>query len=375
MLRFLTAGESHGPALTGIIEGIPAGLELKESDIDYYLQRRQRSYGRGNRMKKIEKDRVIILGGVRDGKTIGSPIALQIINKDWAIRKNRKSLRKKVPRPGHADLAGAIKYGFDDIQNVIERSSARETAMRTAVGAVTKIFLEQFDINIVAHVIRIGSVGSRKKGMSYNQIKTAIDKSPVYCIDADRSALMCQEIDKALENGDTLGGTFETMAFNVPVGLGSYVHWDRKIEARLAQAIMSIPSVKAVEIGDGVKNAARRGSRAHDKLYIKNSEVIRKSNRAGGVEGGVTNGSPLVIRGYAKPISSLREPLPSVNLETKQPTLAPYVRSDVCVVPAICIIAEAMTSWVLADCFLSKYGGDSMAELKRHFETQIGTGT
>ncbi len=368
MLRFLTAGESHGPALTAIIEGLPAGLPIDEAVINNYLKRRQRSHGRGNRMKKIEKDRVIILGGVRNGLTIGSPLAMQIENKDYAIRKNRKSQRRRVPRPGHADLAGMIKYNFDDIQNVIERSSARETAIRSAVGAVAKIFLEQFGIDIVGHTIRIGKVAVSGKSWTVKQIKDVIKASPVYCADPIVSQEMCDEIDRARLSGDTLGGIFEVVADNLPVGLGSYVHWDRKLEARLAQMIMSIPSVKAAEIGDGVKNASRPGSKVHDKIFVEKEKIIRKSNRAGGTEGGVTNGEPLIIRGYAKPISSLRDPLKSVNLDSMKAARAPYVRSDVCVVPAISLIAEVMTAWILAEAFAEKYGGDSIEEIKRNFE-------
>lgn len=371
MLRFLTAGESHGPALVGIIEGLPAGLVIDEEKINIDLSRRQKSYGRGNRMKKIEKDRVKILGGLRNGISIGSPLALQIENKDWAIRKNRKSQKKTIPRPGHADLAGAVKYGFSDIQNVIERASARETAMRTAIGSVAKILLAEFEIEIISHVIRIGKVKTTGKIPSFDQIKKEIAKSPVYCIDPQTSKKMCQEIDRAKEMGDTLGGIFEVIATNLPIGLGSYVHYDRKLEGKLARIIMSIPSIKAVEIGDGIINASRYGSKVHDEINLKSGNIMHKTNRAGGIEGGVSNGEPIVVRGFVKPISSLREPLKSVDLKKNRPTRAPYVRSDVCVVPAAGVIGETLTAWVIAELFLEKFGGDSMDEIKTNYNNYI----
>ncbi len=368
MLRFLTAGESHGMALTGIVEGIPAGLRLAENDITAFLKRRQKSYGRGTRMKKIENDKVIITGGVRRGLTIGSPVSLYIENKDWLNRKNKKMPTKHVPRPGHADLAGVMKYGFDDIQNVIERSSARETAMRTSVGAIAEILLNEFGIDIIGHTIAIGRVKYSAKGLSGKEIRSFVESSPVYCVNPKKSELMCREIDKAKANGDTLGGGFEIIADNVPVGLGSYVQWDRKLEGRLAQAILSIPSVKAVEVGDGFAVSRSPGSKAHDRIIPGKNKIARGSNRAGGIEGGVTNGEPLIIRGYSKPISSLRKPLPSVDLRSKSKTKAPYVRSDVCVVPAISVIAETMVAWVLAEAFVEKFGGDSIKEMQRNYK-------
>jgi chorismate synthase len=371
MLRFLTAGESHGMALTGIIEGLPAGLKLSEGDINDFLARRQKSHGRGNRMKKIEKDRVIITAGLRNGVTIASPLALQIENRDWLNRRNRKSTIKKVPRPGHADLAGVMKYGFDDIQNVIERASARETAMRTCVGAVAAILLAEFGIEIVGHTVSIGRIKSVTPAIRPADLKKAVYRSPVYCADPAKSKLMCEEIDLARASGDTLGGVFEVIAVNVPPGLGSYVHWDRKLEGRLGQAILSIPSVKAVEIGEGVRNASIKGSRAHDPIGKKGDATVRRSNRAGGIEGGVTNGEPLIVRGYAKPISSLRNPLNSVDIRTGENKKAPYVRSDICVVPAISVIAEAMTAWVLAESLTEKFGGDSVTDLKANLNNYL----
>ncbi len=369
MLRFLTAGESHGIALTGIIEGLPAGLDIKEGDVNKMLERRQKCYGRGNRMKKIEKDHVSIISGLRNGVTIGSPLTLYLENKDWLNRKDRKPAAKSVPRPGHADFAGVLKYGFDDIQNVIERSSARETAMRTAIGAVAKLFLLQFGIDVVGHVIKIGAKSTARSDLMPDQIRHNASLSPVYCANHKSGQAMCTEIDRAGAKGDTLGGIFEVIACNVPPGLGSFVHWDRRLDGRLAQAIMSIPSIKAVEIGDGIKSASLLGSRVHDPLFLQSNSIIRRSNRAGGIEGGVSNGSTVVVRGYAKPISSLRSPLSSVNLATKQKTNAPYVRSDVCIVPAASVIGEALISWVIAECFVEKFGGDSVRELKRNYES------
>jgi len=373
MLRFLTAGESHGPMLTGIIEGLPAGLAIDEKIINIDLARRQKSYGRGNRMKKIEKDRVLILGGLRKGVTIGSPLSLQIENKDWVIRKNRKSHKKTTPRPGHADLAGAVKYGFSDIQNVIERASARETAMRTAIGSVAKILLAEFNIEVISHVTRIGKVKTSGKIPGFDQIKRQIANSPVYCADPQTSEKMCREIDRAKEKGDTLGGIFEVIAVNLPIGLGSYVHYDRKLEGKLAQIIMSIPSIKAVEIGDGIINASRYGSKVHDEIKLKSGQIGHASNRAGGIEGGVSNGEPIIVRAYVKPISSLRDPLKSVDLQKKTATRAPYVRSDVCVVPAAGVIGETLTAWVIAELFLEKFGGDSMDEIKSNYNNYINT--
>ncbi len=367
MLRFLTAGESHGKGLSAIIEGLPAGLALTEDDINTMLDRRQNCYGRGTRMKSIEKDLISIIGGIRNGLTIGSPLALYMENRDWAIRKDRKSRPRHIPRPGHADLAGAVKYRFDDLGNVIERASARETAVRTAVGAVAKRLLAEFGIEILGHVVAIGGKGTRSRGISISELKEAITNSPVYCADQRGSQAMCTEIDRAKADGDTLGGVFEVLVLNAPPGLGSYVHWDRKLDGRLAQALLSIPSVKGMEIGDAARNARRPGSKAHDALLTRGGSIFRRSNRAGGLEGGVTNGENIVLRGFAKPISSLQNPLPSVNLRSKTPVKAPYIRSDVCVVPAISVIAEAMTAWVIAECFVEKFGGDSLAEMRDNF--------
>lgn len=369
MLRFLTAGESHGMALTAIIEGLPAGLVIKENYINAMLGRRQNCYGRGSRMKKIEKDRVIITAGLRHGATIGSPLSLYIENKDWLNRKDKNPSPRKIPRPGHADLAGVLKYGFKDIQNVIERSSARETAIRTAVGAVAKIILAEFGIIVIGHVIKIGCKSASISNFNLDQFRKQVSCSPVYCADPKGTKAVCAEIDKAKSHGDTLGGIFEVIACNVPAGLGSYVHWDRRLDGKLAQIIMSIPSVKGVEIGEGFKTSSLPGSRVHDRLYEKNETIIRRTNRAGGIEGGVSNGNTITIRGYAKPISSLKNSISSVNLETGQATKAPYVRSDVCVVPAASVIAEALVSWVIAECLVEKFGGDSMKEMRDNYKS------
>ncbi len=369
MLRFLTAGESHGKGLTAIIEGLPAGLAITEEDINPMLRRRQRCYGRGTRMKKIEQDRVSISGGVRNGRTIGSPLALHIENKDWAIRKDRKATIKRVPRPGHADLAGAAKYRFDDIQDVIERASARETAIRTAVGATVIRLLSEFGLEILGHSVAIGKTTAKICKLPLSAMTKIVRQSPVYCADEESSTAMCAEIDAAREDGDTLGGIIEVCVANVPPGLGSYVHWDRKLDGRLAQAMLSVPSVKAMEFGSGVRNARRRGSKVHDPFKLHGGKIARTSNRAGGLEGGVTNGQNIIVRGFAKPISSLRKPLPSVNLKSKTVAKAPYVRSDVCVVPAITVVAEAMVAWIIAQSFVEKFGGDSIDEIRENFES------
>jgi len=368
MLRFLTAGESHGIGLSAIIEGLPAGLNISVDAINSLLERRQKSYGRGTRMKKIEKDRITIVGGVRHGLTLGSPLALYMENKDWANRKDKKSPPRRVPRPGHADLAGTLKYQFDDIQNVIERASARETAIRTAVGAVAIQLLAEFGIEFAGRVVAIGTISSPDLDPHFSEMVGAVGSSPVYCADPEISKLMCTEIDRARQAGDTLGGTFEVRVLNVPPGLGSHVHWDRKLDGRLAQAILSIPSVKACEFGEAIQNARLPGSQVHDEIHAEQGTVFRTTNRAGGIEGGISNGEDIIVRGFAKPISSLKKPLRSVNLRSKEQTKAPYVRSDVCVVPAISVIAEAMVAWVVAECFVEKFGGDSLDEMKENYD-------
>jgi len=373
MLRFLDAGESHGKCLVGIVEGLPAGLCLKEEKINLDLKRRQGGYGRGERMK-IEQDRVEILSGLVEGKTIGSPLGLMIKNKDWENWQDKKYPSLTIPRPGHADFAGAIKYGFKDVRKVLERASARQTAMRVAIGSVAQQFLEEFDLNIYSYVLRIGQVKARRITSFNSKIKTEINKSPVYCVDGIASIGMCREIDRAQEKGDTLGGIFEVVITGVPVGLGSYVQWDRRLDARLASALMSIPGIKAVEIGEGVEASEKKGSDVHDEIFIRekseknSSRYYRKTNRAGGIEGGVTNGEEVVIRAYLKPIPTLINPLHSVDFATKKETKAIYQRSDICVIPAASVVGEAVAAWEIAAVFLEKFGGDSLVEIKENYE-------
>jgi len=400
LLHYFTAGESHGQALVGILEGLPAGLAIDEEYIAVQLHRRQQGYGRGGRMR-IEKDRAKILSGVRFGKTLGSPIALLIENldwKNWQEKMDPAQLRPasnitggsgagsarleniskvEVPRPGHADLAGAIKYGFDDIRNVLERASARETAMRVGLGSIARKFLEEFGIIIASHVLQLHNVRSRFSVIDYGkpdnlfnfpaaELNARADASPVRCLDGEAEQQMIARIDEAKAQRDTVGGIFEVAAFNVPIGLGSYVHWDRRLDARLAAALMSIPAMKGVEIGDGVGGASRWGSEVHDRIFYNNERgYYRDSNNAGGLEGGVTNGQPLVGRVAMKPISTLMQPLDSVNIRTKEASPAHIERSDVCALPAAGVIGEAMLALVLAEVVLEKYGGDAMEEIRQ----------
>lgn len=373
MLRFLDAGESHGKCLIGIIEGFPAGLSLNEEKINLNLKRRQGGYGRGERMK-IEQDQVEILSGLVEGKTIGSPLGLMIKNKDWEDWQEKEYPSLTIPRPGHADFAGAIKYGFKDVRKVLERASARQTAMRVVIGSIAQQFLEEFNINTYSYVLRIGQIKARRI-MSFNQkLKDEINKSPVYCTDGIASVGMCREIDRAREKGDTLGGVFEVVIDGVPIGLGSYVQWDRRLDARLASALMSIPGVKAVEIGEGIEASKKKGSAVHDEIFAHQesennfSRYYRKTNRAGGIEGGVTNGESVVIRAYIKPIPTLINPLHSIDFVTKKETRAIYQRSDICVVPAASIVGEAVAAWEIAAAFLEKFSGDSLLEIKENYK-------
>jgi len=366
VLRFLSAGESHGEGLVGIIEGLPAGLTIEEQNIDVMLKRRQGGHGRGGRMK-IEADRIRIPAGLYRGVTIGSPLALSVGNKDWANWKGKRRRKATVPRPGHADLAGTVKYGFDDIQPVIERASARQTAMRTAIGAVAKQLLAEFGIKVIGHVRGIGTVASRSNP-SLTGLARCVQASPVFCADPEASEAMVAAIDHTNSEGETLGGVFEVVALGVPPGLGSYVHWDRRLDARLARAILSIPSVKGMEIGEAVENSRRPGSEAHDVIVTKGGRIHRRTNRAGGIEGGISNGEPILVRGFAKPIPTLGDPLDSVDLRTMAPAEAPRVRSDVCVVPAISVIGEAVVAWELAAGFVEKFGGDSLEDMKASYK-------
>lgn len=373
MLRFLDAGESHGKGLIGIIEGLPAELSLSEEKINRDLDRRQGGYGRGERMK-IEQDRVEILSGLMEGKTIGSPLGLLIKNKDWENWQEKEYPPLTIPRPGHADFTGAIKYGFKDLRRVLERASARQTAMRVAIGSVASMLLEEFNINIYSYVLRIGKIKAKRITSFDQKVKDEIAKSPVYCIDGVASIGMCREIDRAREKGDTLGGVFEVIITGVPVGLGSYAQWDRRLDARLASALMSIPGIKAVEIGEGIEASEKRGSVVHDEIFVYQEletgslRYYRETNRAGGIEGGVTNGEAVIIRAYLKPIPTLINPLRSINFATKKETRAIYQRSDICVVPAASVVGEAVAAWEIAVAFLEKFGGDSLLEIKENYE-------
>jgi chorismate synthase len=374
MLRWLTAGESHGPQLTVVIEGLPAGLEISADDLRRDLARRQGGHGRGGR-QKIETDAARIVSGVRGGFTIGSPVTLVLENKDYANWTAEMSASKEgfAPkpvtrlRPGHADLAGALKYGHEDIRNVLERSSARETATRVAAGAVARRLLAHFGVEILSFTQSIGKVDVGHEAFDPESITTAdIEASPVRCPDPEASLRMVAEIDAVSEIGDTLGGTFRVIARGVPLGLGSYVHWDRKLDGRLAQAMLSINAIKGVEFGAGFEGASRRGSQFHDEIEFEAGRFTHLTNRAGGLTGGMTNGEPIDLRVAIKPISTMKKPLPSVDLVSKEKVEAHYERSDVCVVPAAGVIGEAMVALTLAEAFLEKFGGDSMAELERN---------
>ncbi len=387
MLRLLTAGESHGRALVGIIEGVPSNLELTAEYINHQLYRRQQGYGRGGRMK-IETDKVEILSGVRHGKTLGSPISLVIWNRDfanWGEKMAAEPVNKEfekvsIARPGHADMVGKFKYSFDDIRNVIERSSARETAMRVALSAVARKLLGDLGIRIGGHVISIGGAGfedrekldsmllkimSRRNGAE--EISDATEKSEVRCLDEEIAAKMVQQIKRAKKLGDTLGGVVEVFVTGLPIGLGSYVEFDRKLDGQLAQALMSIHAIKGVEIGEGFKNAVKYGSEVHDEMLLKNRKIVRPTNRAGGLEGGVTNGEPLWLRAAMKPISTLMKPLRSVDLSTMKQVESRRERSDFCAVPAAAVVAENVVAPVLANAVLEKFGGDSFDELRTRF--------
>jgi chorismate synthase len=371
-LRYLTAGESHGPGLVAILEGLPAGIPVSLKSIEDELTRRRHGYGRGPRMK-IEKDECEILAGVRGGSTLGSPLAVVIRNTEWekwdhvmAIEGAPGGKELTRPRPGHADLPGMLKYGFDDARNVLERASARETAARVAIGTVAKALLAQIGVGIVSHVVAIGSAqvdaGSPAPGPDDLE---AVDASPVRCFDAEAEAAMVQEIDKAAADGDSLGGVVEVIAFDVPVGLGSHVHWDRKLDGRLAGALMAVPAIKGVEVGDGFASAARRGSVAHDEIE---TDLTRATARAGGTEGGMTIGGELRVRAAMKPLSTLKQRLRSVDLATGKREDAFQERTDVCAVPAAAVVCEAVVALVLADAVLEKFGGDTLDDLKDAFE-------
>lgn len=381
MLRFETAGESHGQCLVATLTGMPAGVPISLEKIDHELWRRQQGFGRGGRMK-IETDKVQIVSGVRHSQTIGAPIAMLIDNKDWknwtevlpvADYEGSEDKKKKLtrPRPGHADLAGCIKYDYQDARYVLERASARETTARVAVGAVAKQFLGQFGIEILSHVIAVGSA-RLERAAAWDEIVAINQKREVLlgCVDAEAEQRMKALVDEAYRTGDTIGGVFEVVAHGLPVGLGSHVTWDSRLDGRLAQAIVSMQAVKGVEIGFASEGAASFGSKVQDTIHYDKDgrRFTRGANRAGGLEGGMTNGEDLLVRGFLKPISTLRKPLESVDLETREPSAAAYERSDVAVVPAAGVIGEAMVAIVLAQAFLDKFGGDSLRETRRNFE-------
>jgi chorismate synthase len=364
----LTAGESHGPAVTVIIEGIPAGLKVDTARVNLELRRRQFGYGRGKRMH-LERDTATVSGGLWRGHTNGGPVSITIRNRDWTNWKDRKPRKQQVPRPGHADLPGVLKYDLHDIQAVIERSSARETAARTAAGAVAKQLLAHLGVEVHSHTLAIGSVrNDQPVDLGPARIRS-IERSAVRCADATISKQMIREIDRAVDSADTLGGVAEIVTMALPVGLGSYAQWDRRADSRLAAAIMSVQSVKAVEIGDGIESAALFGSTVHDPIERVHGVYQMPTNSCGGILGGVTTGGNVVIRAFFKPISTLGNPLPSVNMKTGKPAKAPVVRSDICVVPAGGVICEAVTALVFADLVVAKFGGDSLRELLANYRT------
>ncbi|CAM4106601.1 chorismate synthase [Bacillus manliponensis] len=381
-MRYLTAGESHGPQLTTILEGVPAGLPIVADDINTQLARRQKGYGRGRRMQ-IEKDQVQILSGVRHGYSIGAPIALVVENRDFThwtkvmgveplTEEEAKTMKRQItrPRPGHADLNGAIKYGHRDIRNVLERSSARETTVRVAAGAVAKRILEELGIKIASHVIEIGGVQAEKTTYeSIEQLQEVTEASPVRCLDEEAGKKMMQAIDDAKANGDSIGGIVEVVVEGMPIGVGSYAHYDRKLDAKLAAAIMSINAFKGVEIGIGFEAARQPGSLVHDEImWDEENGYTRKTNRAGGLEGGMTTGMPVVVRGVMKPIPTLYKPLNSVDIDTKESFQASIERSDSCAVPAASVVAEAVVAWELAAAVVEQFGGDRMDLIRENIE-------
>jgi len=381
MLRYFTAGESHGEALVAFLSGLPAGLKVDQAFVDRELWRRQQGYGRGGRMK-IERDTAHILSGIRHGLTIGSPISIQLENRDWKnwqeslpVGEGDPARHKRVasPRPGHADLAGALKYNFPEARYVLERASARESAARVAVGAIAKVFLRELGIDVLSHVVAVGNVAMQNE-VPWEEIQALFNQEEILlnCADPEIQQRMKDEVDKILRTGDSLGGVFEVVAHGVPPGLGTYAQWDERLDALLAAAVMSLQAVKAVEIGAGIAAAASPGSAVHDEIgYGKPGNFTaftRTRNNAGGIEGGVSNGEEIRVRGYLKPISTLRRPLQSVDFATRRPVSAAYERSDVCVVPAAGVAGEAMVALTLARCALDKFGGDSMGETSRNFQ-------
>lgn len=386
MLRFSTAGESHGEALVALLSGIPAGLDIDQAFVDRELWRRQQGYGRGGRMR-IERDSARFVSGVRHGKTIGSPVAILLDNKDWKnwsgalpVDAGQPAAHRAVksPRPGHADLAGALKYNFPEARYVLERASARESAARVAIGAVAKIFLRQLEIEVLSHVVAVASACIGTSEIGWERVRSLYERDEVLlnCADDEAEQRMKEQVDQALKSGDSVGGVFEVIAHNVPPGLGTYANWDERLDAQLAAAVMSLQAVKAVEIGSAVEAARSFGSAVHDEIAYDQAKprfagFSRQSNHAGGIEGGVSNGEDVLIRGYIKPISTLRRPLQSVDFNSREPVKAAYERSDVCVVPAAGVGAEAMVALTLARAALEKFGGDSITETQRNFRSYL----
>ena len=386
MLRWLTAGESHGEALTGIIEGLPSHVPVTSEMISAALARRRLGYGRGARMK-FEADAVRVLGGVVHGRTLGSPIAIEVGNTEWPkwekvmspdpvdpaeLEGQARAQALTRPRPGHADLVGMEKYRFDEARPILERASARETAMRVALGAVAQSFLSELGITLVSHTVSIGPVeGSRVAARPTAADVEALDADPMRCFDQELSARMVAEVDDAKKSGDTLGGVVEVVAYGLPVGLGSHVHWDRRIDSRLAGALMGIQAIKGVEVGDGFETARRRGSQAHDEIGLDGDSAVRASNRAGGTEGGMTTGEPLVVRAAMKPIATVPRALGTIDVQKREAAKAHHQRSDVCAVPAAGVVAEAMVALVIAESVTEKFGGDSVEETKRNFDAYV----
>ena len=368
-LRFMTAGESHGPRLTAILEGLPAGLKLEKEDIDKELARRQQGYGRGGRMK-IETDKVEVLSGMRFHETLGGPLTLQVINKDFANWNGRMAAfgepegeKVTAARPGHADLTGILKYARQDVRDILERSSARETTMRVAVGAVCKAFLQELGIKVVSHVVNIGGVAVDMSKIDMSKIGEDVG-SELNCYDSEAEAKMKARIDEAKAAGDTLGGIFEVIVQGAPVGLGSHIQWDRRLDARLSAAMMSIQAIKGVEIGSGFECAVLPGSQIHDEIFLADGRVQRKTNRAGGLEGGMTNGENIVLRAAMKPIPTLMTPLKSIDIESREAVLACKERSDTCAVSAASVVGEAMTAFVIAQAICEKFGSDALTDVK-----------
>ncbi|HEX6263432.1 MAG TPA: chorismate synthase [Actinomycetota bacterium] len=375
-MRLLTAGESHGKALVAVLEGLPAGVPISEKEIEGELARRRHGYGRSRR-QRLEADRFEVLGGMRHGRTLGSPIAIRIENAEWEAKWSRRMApfgspdpddRLVRPRPGHADLTGAQKYGFDDVRNVLERASARETVARVAAGAFCKAFLAELGMAVLSHVVRIGGEEGEPRTVPGPQDLPVVDASPVRCLDPEASELMVAAIDAARREGDSLGGVFEVVAHGAPPGLGTYVHHERKLDARLALALMSIQAIKGVEVGDGFAGAARPGSRAHDEIEPSGAGPRRRTGRSGGIEGGMSTGDPIRVRAAMKPLSTLPRPLDTVDLDTGEPAQAIRQRTDVCAVPAAAVVGEAAVAHVLAEAALEKLGGDSVEETRRNLD-------